>query len=700
MQQVVNFEIRGNVGLILVDHPPVNAIDFATRRGLSAAIAEAAASQAKVLLLACSGQTFMAGVDIKEFDAPMKAPLLAEIQRQLENSAKPVVAAIHGAALGGGLELALACHYRIATKSASVGLPEITLGIIPGAGGTQRLSRLIGARAAFEMMLSGKSIKAEEALALGVLDAIVDGDLIERAVAYCKMLIAGGVGPRPVSILTVDSTGFEDGAIASVLKVNARSLKGRTTQIALIESIKAAIELPFDEGLAVELRLALNALASRESAALRHMFFAERRAGNVAGIPKLSGEKKIHRVAVVGAGTMGSGIATAFADAGLPVVLIDSDVKGLERGKKLIADNYASNVKRGRMSEAAAAARMAQIEGSLDLAAAAESDVIVEAVFEDLELKKRVLAAIDAAGSSEALIATNTSSLSVTEMARATTRPNRVVGLHFFNPANVMPLLEIVRGAESDPLSLARSLQVAKILRKIGVVSGDAFGFIGNRMMLDGYFREAELLMLEGASPSDVDDALESFGFPMGPNRVSDLGGNDVGTKTRAELLKTQTRADPYFVIADALTGLGRFGQKSGLGFYKYEEGGRVAVADPEVERLIASLAAERQIVRRVLDKEEIVERCLLALINVGAALLDEGIAIRPSDIDVVWCAGYGFPRHKGGPMFHADTLGLAHVLERLRHYHGALGEYWKPTRLVEDLARTHSSFEQWSDGR
>jgi 3-hydroxyacyl-CoA dehydrogenase len=690
---LVSLQRRDDVGLILIDNPPVNVLSRAVRQGLSVSLAAVLSDPSvRLVLIACSGRTFIAGMDIAEFDAPMEPPLLQDLQALIEGAAKPIVAALHGTALGGGLELALACHARVALDTARLGLPEITLGIIPGAGGTQRLPRLIGACAALDMMLSGAPVNAGRAKTLGLVDEVVSGDLLAGALAFCRTLIESGAGPRRTSEQRVDATGFDSKRIAQALQDNARALKGRTTQTVLLEALKAAVERPFGEGLALEHKLATGALATPESQALRHIFFAERRASQVPGLPKGAG-KPICRAAVIGAGTMGSGIATAFADAGLPVILIDSTADGLARGEKLIRSNYAANVKRGRMTEANAAARIAQITGSLDIGAAAAADVVVEAVFEDLDLKKRVLAQIDALVSPEALIATNTSSLSVTEMAAVTRHPARVVGLHFFSPAHVMPLLEIVRGAKSEPAAIATSLEVAKTLRKIGVVSGDSFGFIGNRMMLDGYFREAEQLMLEGASPAQVDGALEAFGFPMGPNRVSDLGGNDVGTQTRVQLYRRETRPDPYFVIADALTGQGRFGQKSGSGFYRYEEGGRKAVPDPEVIALIERLARERGITRRAISAEEIVERCTLALINVGAQLLREGVAARASDIDVVWTSGYGFPRHRGGPMFHADALGLAHVRDRIQHYERFLSHYWHPAALITELAADNGTF-------
>ncbi len=687
--------------MIRLDNPPVNALNRDVRAGLIDAIAEASKrTQIKALLLLSAGNLFSAGADLKEFETGLGEPSLQKVQAAVEGAPVPVVAAINGLALGSGLELAMACHYRIAHKSAKLGLPEITLGIIPGAGATQRLPRLIGARAALEMILSGTPISADEARSKGLVDEVAEGDLRVAALNLCERLVQNGLGPRPTRDLSV-AAGLSESDIAEALRTHARTLKGRTTQTFVIDAIKASA-LPFAEGIAVEAELARKSLASRESHALLHIFFAERESGKVAGLPARGEEPEIKRVAIIGAGTMGSAIAIAFADAGRKVTLIDNTEAALERSRGIIASTYASNVKRGRIVQEIAGERIARITAGTELAAAADADIVIEAVFEDMDLKKEVLSTLDSilpsALPSARLIASNTSTLSVTELGRATAHPSRVVGLHFFAPANVTRLLEIVRGNDTAGATLATALHVAKLLKKVPVVSGDAFGFIGNRMMLDGYFREAEQLLLEGASPMQVDTALEQFGFAMGPQRVSDLGGNDVGTKARIQLYKRESRPDPYFVIADRLTELGRLGQKTGRGFYRYESGSRDAMPDPEVTALIETLASQRGrgIVRRQIGDDEIVERCLLALINVGAMVLEAGIASRASDIDVVWTSGYGFPRHLGGPMFYADTLGLSQVVKRIRYYHESLGHYWRPAGLLERLAASNSTFKQW----
>jgi len=694
----VTFDVLGPVGMICIDNPPVNAIGHSVRQGLMDAIARAEQNPGvKVLLIISSGEMFSAGADITEFNGLQREPSFQRVESEIESSRYPVVAAIHGLAVGGGLELALACHYRVAHRNAKLGMPEITLGIVPGAGGTQRLPRLIGTRAALDMILSGAPISGVDAKTKGLVDEVAEGDLRDAALSFCKRLLDEKLGPRPTCNRTVDT--LDETTIAAARASHARALKGRTTQDLVIEAIKAS-RLPFSQGIAIEAALAQKSLASRESLALRHVFFAERESGKLPGassaVVKPVQPPAIRRVAVVGAGTMGSGIALAFADAGLEVLVNDNDPSALNRSRESVQSAYASSVKRGRITQSVADERIHRIKSNPALADVADADLVIEAVFEDIELKKDVLSKLDYLVPPHRLIATNTSTLSVTELARATAHPERVLGLHFFVPAQASKLLEIVRCDHTSPESLSTAFRVAKLLKKIAVVAHDGFGFIGNRMMLDGYWREAEQLLLEGATPAQVDTALENFGFAMGPQRVSDLGGNDVGTKARIQLFQRESRPDPYFVIADRLTEMGRLGQKTGRGFYRYESGSREAVPDPEVNSLIEKLAAERGIKRREIGDQEIVERCVLSLINVGAMVLEEGVAARAADVDVVWTSGYGFPRHLGGPMFYADTLGLPNVLHRIRHYHRTLGHYWRPAALIERLAAGGSSFEQW----
>ncbi len=695
----VTYTRTGSIGIAEINNPPVNAINRAVRVGLAEALDRAASEpEVKALLIVSAGRVFIAGADITEFGAGAgDGPTLQMLEAALESAPLPVVVAIQGLALGGGLELAMACHYRIASADAKLGLPEITLGLIPGAGGTQRLPRLIGAGLALDMMLSGAPIAAAEGLKRGLIDEVAAGDLREAAIALCRRLAANGQGPRPTRDITHHEA-LSDSAVAGALAKHARTIKGLTAPSLVIDAVKAA-SLPFDQGMKVEASLADKSLELQESRALRHLFFAERLAGKV---PGTSSDRlaPIRTAAVIGAGTMGSGIALACADAGLSVVLIDNAGSGLERGMETIRNNYAANVKRGRIDQATADVRAGRITPSPHLDDAGNAEVVIEAVFEDMDIKKQVLSALDAIVPRQRLIASNTSTLSITELAQAMAHPQRLVGLHFFSPAHIMKLLEIVRGKDTAPQILSVALQMSRLLKKTAVVAGDGFGFIGNRMMLDGYFREAEQLMLEGSSPAEVDGALERFGFAMGPQRVSDLGGTDVGTKARAQLYKRESRPDPYFVIADHLTRLGRLGQKSGSGFYRYADGDRAALPDPDVTLLIEQLAAARDIERRSIPEAEIVERCMLSLILVGARVLEEGIAARASDVDVVWTSGYGFPRYLGGPLFYADILGIAHVADRIRYYHERYGHYWRPSSLIEQLAAEDRSFVQWDESR
>jgi len=697
MATTVTLDEMAPVALIGIDNPPVNALSHSVRMELRDAILRAQQNpDIRVVLILPGGEMFSAGADIREFDGAQSEPSLQQVESEIEACRVPVVAAIRGLALGGGLELAMACHYRIVHMNARMGTPEITLGIIPGAGGTQRLPRLVGARAALDMILSGAPISAVDAKSKGLVDEVVENDLREGALDFCKRLAQEERGPRPTCHRTV-SDSLEDAEISSALVRHARALKGRTTHHLAIEAVQAS-RLPFSEGIAIEAALAQKSLWSRESLALRHVFFAERESGKSRDpfSAKATKAPALQRVAIVGAGTMGSGIAMAFADAGLEVMIHDNSPSALARSRDVVQTTYESSIKRGRIGREVADQRLHRIRSVTELAEAANADLFIEAVFEDLELKKQVVSKLDKLLPQERIIASNTSTLSVTQLARATEHPERVLGLHFFVPAQASKLLEIVRTDDTSPESLEAAFRVAKLLKKVAVVARDAFGFIGNRMMLDGYFREAEQLLLEGATPSQVDAALENFGFAMGPQRVSDLGGNDVGTKARIQLFKRESRPDPYFVIADRLTEMGWLGQKAGRGFYRYENGGREAIADPEVNSLIEKLAAERGLKRREIGAEEILERCTLSLINVGAMVLEEGIAARAADIDVVWTSGYGFPRHLGGPMFYADTLGVAHVLQRIRHYYERFGHYWRPAGLIEQLANKGSSFEQW----
>jgi 3-hydroxyacyl-CoA dehydrogenase len=650
----------------------------------------------RAVLITGTGATFIAGADLSELGAGIANPSYAELLTQLESCSKPVIAVINGNCLGAGVEVALACHYRAALKTAKIGLPEIGLGIVPGAGATQRLPRLVGPSAALDMLLSGTTVDPTQALRMGLLDAILDGDPVVAGIDYVRNLVVAGALPRPTRSNTVAMDGFDDATISDLLRAHSKTLNGRTTQNAMIEAVKGSISLPFDEGMALEKKLSDASLLTRESLALRHLFFAERATGVIPGVSKDLEAPPIRTVAVIGAGTMGSGIAMAFGDAGYSVTLVDSEAGGLERGRKIIRTTYEANARRGRITAEAAEQAIARITPTLELDAVAQVDLVVEAVFENMDLKKAVLGRLDQIVGSQAILASNTSSLSVTELGAATGRPDKVIGLHFFSPAHVMKLLEIVRGEQTSNQTLAAGLEIGKRIRKTPVVSADGFGFIGNRMMLDGAFREAEQMMLEGARVDEIDQAIESFGFAMGPSRVNDMAGVDIGTLVRQQLARRQTRTDPYCVISDTLTPMGRTGQKSGKGFYSYTENPRVGELDPEVGDIIKRLAAERNITQRLFTASEIIERFVLQLVNVGADILEEGVAYRAADIDVVWVQGYGFPRHIGGPMFYADSLGLAHVAERVRFWHALKRPYWKPSALLEELAATGSSFAQF----
>lgn len=696
----VAYERDGAIALAIVDRPPVNAIDSTVRAGLLDAIRQAAADPGvRALVVAARGRTFMSGADLSELGSAIKPPAYAEVLAALENSAKPTIAAMHGTPLGGGLELALACHYRCATASTRMGMPEITLGIVPGAGGTQRLPRLVGQVAALDLLLGGAPIDATRAHEIGLIDQIIGDDAIGEGIAYARRLVAAVAAVRPSRARQAQAP--RDTEIEAALARHARGLKGRTTQNLVLAALRAAADLPFDDGLAAEARLSTESLAMTESRALRHVFFAERECARIPGLTSKEPAPEIRAAAVVGAGTMGSGIAMALADSGIRTALIERDQAALDRGLGIIRDNYAGMVQRGRIDVATSAARQELITGSLDFETARDAPLVVEAVFEDLDLKRTVLRQIDAVVSAEAIIASNTSSLSLTQLSEASRRPERVIGLHFFSPANVMRLLEIVRGKHTSESTVLAGLALAKKLRKIGVVVGDGFGFVGNRMMLDGYFREAELMLLQGISPTRIDSVMEKFGFAMGPNRVNDMAGIDVGTRVRTELAKREPREAPYHVVSDTLTSLGRLGQKSGAGIYRYETGDRTPLHDPAVDGIIGTLAQQHGIAAREVSDAEIEQRCVLSLVNIGAQILGQGLAYRASDIDVVWTSGYGFPRWRGGPMFHADTIGLAEVVRRIEALASTGGgAYWQVAPLLRELAGSGGTFAAWDRSR
>jgi 3-hydroxyacyl-CoA dehydrogenase len=695
----VGYTRTGEVGVITVDNPPVNALGQAVRAGLLHCIRAADGdAAAKAVVILCAGRTFIAGADIKEFDGPMGPPGMEEVFAAIEGCRKPVVAAIHGTALGAGVELALACHYRCAVAPARLGLPELTLGIIPGAGGTQRLPRLIGAAKALRFIIDAKPAAAKDAAALGIVDRIIEGDLAAGAVSWAAELARAGAPLRVTSKLPVDTTGFDEKFMDECRKTAAKSMRGQRAPERAIEAVTAAAELDFPAGLHRESEIAAQTLQSIESKALRHAFFAEREVSKIPGLDASVVPLPVRKVGIVGSGTMGGGIAMNFANIGVPVTILDVSKEALERGLGAVRRNYEVSVKRGRMTAAEVEERMKLIAADTDYGRLADADLVIEAVFEDMGLKKKIFSTLSAACRDDAILATNTSTLDIDEIAASIPRPQQVAGLHFFSPANVMRLVEIVRGKRTAPQVLATCVDVSKKIRKVGVVVGVCHGFVGNRMMLEGYFREADQLLLEGASPEQVDRVMYDFGFAMGPCAVGDMAGLDIGWKARIAANAAQNRRPPYHAANDALAAKGWHGQKTGSGFYRYEPGDRTPKPNPEAEAVIAAEAQRLGVRRRgTIDDREILERCVFSLINEGAKILEEGIAYRSGDIDVIWLNGYGFPRFRGGPMFHADTVGVKHVHDAVLKYHRELGDYWNPAPLLAQLAASGGTFGRWS---
>ncbi|MET0987481.1 MAG: 3-hydroxyacyl-CoA dehydrogenase NAD-binding domain-containing protein [Steroidobacteraceae bacterium] len=692
--ETVRTERQGLVGVILIDNPPVNAIAPSVRDGIAAAAAELDSDPAiKAIVLHCLGNTFMAGADLKKIASAPTQVTSADIIRQMEDVTKPIVAALHGNALGGGLEFGLGCHYRCAAPSATLGLPEVNLGLIPGAGGTQRLPRLVGVNKALDMILSGKAINAREALESGLVDRVLPGqDVLAEALAYARELIDKNAPVRKTREIALAAAGEE--TFAAAAESAARSRRGEQAPLVAITAVRAAFS-PFQDGIAREKELFFSCRDSAQSRALRHLFAAERQIAKIPGIEKNVPTRQLQTIGVVGAGTMGRGIAVACLDAGFHVVLVEMEAAALNRALAAIAEIYKGSVAKGRMTEADMQSRMGRLTGSLDLKGLDDADLVIEAVFEDLDIKQRLFADLDRVCKPSAILATNTSALSIDSIAESTARAEDVIGLHFFSPAHVMRLLEVVRGSKTAPDVIATAMVLGRRLRKLGVLAGNCDGFIGNRM-LAGYRREAEFLLLEGATPEQVDAALVSFGMPMGPHTMGDMAGLDISTAARQRRRREgKIPADPRFgCIGDALVAQGRLGQKRGRGFYRYEKNARAALPDPEVHSLIQREAERLGIARRSISDEEVVERCILPLINEGARILEEGIALRPGDIDVVWTSGYGFPRFRGGPMCYADEIGLPQVLaalDRLSDLHGPL--YWTPSPLLQRLVSEGKKF-------
>ena len=696
MSNVVSYELVGNIGVISVNSPPVNALSQAVREGILNAVNAAAEDASEAVVLRCEGRTFIAGADITEFGKPPMEPGLPEVLSAIENSKKPVIAAIHGTALGGGFEVALACHYRCAIASAKVGLPEVKLGLLPGAGGTQRVPRLAGVKAALDMITTGNPVAAAKANSMGLVDEVVEGDDLQAAaIKYANDLVTSGAPLKRVRDITIDPSTIEPGFFDAARKKLALRARGQIAPDKIVSCIEAAVNLPMDEGLERERELFRELVTSPESAAMRHIFFAERQAAKIKDLPKDTPLRDIKKVAIIGGGTMGGGIAMCFANVGIPVVMVEINDEALARGMKIIRKNYTITVTKGKLPADKMETLISTITGTTDYADLGDVDLVIEAVFENLELKKEIFAKLDAVCKPGAILATNTSYQDVDAIAAATNRPQDVLGLHFFSPANVMKLLEIVRGEKTADDALATSMKIGKKIGKVCALSRVCYGFIGNRM-LGGYGREAQMLLMDGCTPAQVDSALEKFGMAMGPLAMGDLAGLDVGYKAREG--RTDLPDDPkLYRMGTLLVEMGRHGQKTGSGFYKYDPETRRRMSDPEVESMIKEEAAKLNLEQRDISDEEILQRCLYPLINEGALILEEGIAQRPSDIDVVYVFGYAFPAAKGGPMHYADQVGLKNVYDKICEFRERDGEmYWKPAPLLEKLAKEGKTFAQW----
>jgi 3-hydroxyacyl-CoA dehydrogenase len=697
MSEIVTYSVQGHLGVITLNNPPVNALSQSkgVLQRILDAIKEGEHDQAvKAFLVLGSGRAFSGGADISEFGLPPAVGManLPALAGYMDTVTKPIVAAIHGFALGGGLELALACHFRCAVAGTQLGVPEVKLGLLPGAGGTQRLPRLIGVERALPMIVSGDPIGPEKALELGLIDEIVKGDVAVAGASFANRVVREGREVRKTNALTAKLDQPAAGFFAAARERMAKEYRGYPAPLAIVDCVEAAVTLPFAKGVQRERELFEQLRASTESKALRHLFFAERQVSKIPDVPEDTQTRDIKSAAVLGAGTMGGGIAMNFANAGIPVKILEVSQEALDKGLGVVRKNYAATVSKGRLTQEDMDKRVGLLKGVTSYDDIKDADIVIEAVFEDMAVKKQVFEKLDKAARPGAILATNTSTLDVNEIAAVTARPESVVGLHFFSPANVMKLLEVVRAAKTSKETLATAMKLAKAIKKVGVVAGVCDGFIGNRM-LHGYFREAGFLLEEGALPQQVDKVIEDFGFAMGPFRVGDLAGLDVGWYIRKRQAATRPAHLRYSKVADQICELGRFGQKTGAGWYRYEAGNRAPIPDPVVEALIVKASKEAGIERRQITDQEILERCMYALVNEGAEILEEGIALRASDIDIVYIYGYGFPRYRGGPMFYADTVGTAKVYESVKRFHDAHGESWTPAPLLERLAREGGKF-------
>jgi 3-hydroxyacyl-CoA dehydrogenase len=684
----VAIDYRGRVAVLTVNNPPVNALSHHVRQGLYEGLKQAIAEPtAHAIVLVCAGRTFIAGADITEFGKPPADPSLHTVLDIIEASSKPVVAAIHGTALGGGLEVTLACHYRIGVKDARFGLPEVKLGLLPGAGGTQRLPRVVGPEKALSMIVSGDPIRADEALRVGLIDEIVEGDLTAAGVTFGEKVLDEKRPLRKIRDLEdkIAPARGKPEVFDSFRKSVARQTRGFRAPENCIKAVEAAVNLQFDAGLKRERELFTELLTSPESRAQRYFFFAEREAAKIPDVPADTPPRDVKKAAVIGAGTMGGGIAMNFANVGIPVTVVEVAKDALDRGLAVVRKNYETTASRGRLTMQDVDKRMALIKGTTDFGAIADADLVIEAVFEEMPIKKEVFAKLDAIAKPDAVLATNTSTLDVNEIASATKRPQSVIGMHFFSPANVMRLLENVRGAKSSPTTIATAMTIGRKINKVPVLVGVCYGFVGNRMLHQRGI-QAEKLILEGALPHQVDRVLYDFGFPMGPFAMGDLAGLDVGWRIR----KGRGVKSP---VADRICELGRFGQKTGAGYYKYDEK-RNPTPDPDVEKIIVDVSTEMGITRRPISDEEILQRLLYPMVNEGAKILEEKMALRASDIDVIWVYGYGWPVYRGGPMFWADSIGLKALRDTMLAFQKKTGDaFWTPAPLLSRLADAGKGF-------
>ncbi len=694
MSDAVTLERHGAIAVVRVNNPPVNALGIAVREGLQNSFEAAEADpEVKAIVLLCEGSTFMAGADIKEFGKPPKSPSLPEVVASIEAGSKPSVAVIHGTALGGGLEVAVSCHYRIALKSAKVGLPEVKLGLLPGAGGTQRLPRLVGVAKALDMIVSGNPIGAVEAHELGIVDELIEGDLLAAGMAYADKLIAEGKGARRTGERTDKLEGADNaGAVAAKRAELEKKAPGLFSPQRCVSAVEAAFTLPLEEGLKRERELFGECLVSPQRNALVHAFFSERQASKIDDLPKDTPVREVNSAAVIGGGTMGVGIAMCFANVGIPVKVLEISEEAKEKAMQRCRDTYMMSVKRGSLTEELMNKRLGLIQGVTDYADLSDVDLAIEAVFEEMGVKQKVFEALDKHCKQGAILSSNTSSLDLNRIAEFTKRPQDVVGLHFFSPANVMRLLEVVRGEKTANDVLTTAMAVGKKLKKVSVPVGVCDGFVGNRMVFQ-YGRESEFLLEEGATPAQVDGALRKFGMAMGPFAMRDLSGLDIGLAIRKRQRETLSSDYKLPTILDKMAEAGMLGQKTGKGFYVYEAGSRTPKENPDLPAILESASRDQGIERQQLSDEYILERTLYALINEGAKILEEGIAQRASDIDVIYLNGYGFPAHQGGPMFYADAVGLDRVYARICEFHEKLGAWWKPAPLLEKLAKEGRKF-------